>query len=161
MKKKIFGTSNAWLTSHLSQRTSKPAYYIVDCWISELYHVLDGRLVNAIYFLSHTGKYDPFYSKYLLLFLKSSGIICTVNITLYHMSKIPITCLHIVKLLTNRGCKSWIISLKSLCYKTKSFVFNVVVCVLSISWIHISKKDVKMKVELHLNPGLFNPKFQP
>ena len=26
--------------SHLSQRTSKPAYYIVDCWISYLHDVL-------------------------------------------------------------------------------------------------------------------------
>ena len=25
----MLGTSDAWLTSHLSQRTSKPAYYIV------------------------------------------------------------------------------------------------------------------------------------
>ena len=33
-KKIILGTSDAWSTSHLSQRTSKPAYYIVDCQIS-------------------------------------------------------------------------------------------------------------------------------
>ena len=32
-KKKIFGTSNAWSTSFLSHRPSKPAYYIVDCRI--------------------------------------------------------------------------------------------------------------------------------
>ena len=31
--KKILGTSDAWTTSHLSQPTSKPAYYIVDCMI--------------------------------------------------------------------------------------------------------------------------------
>ena len=29
----MLGTSGAWSTSHLSQRTSKPAYYIVDCQI--------------------------------------------------------------------------------------------------------------------------------
>ena len=34
MKKNILGTSDAWSTSHLSQRTSKPVYYIVNCWIS-------------------------------------------------------------------------------------------------------------------------------
>ena len=34
MKKIMLGTSDAWLTSHLSQQPSKPAYYIVDCWIS-------------------------------------------------------------------------------------------------------------------------------
>ena len=27
------GTSEAWLTSHLSQQTSEPAYHIVDCRI--------------------------------------------------------------------------------------------------------------------------------
>ena len=32
-KRIILGTSDAWSTSHLSQRTSKPAYYIVDCRI--------------------------------------------------------------------------------------------------------------------------------
>ena len=32
-KKIILGTSDAGLTSHLSQQTSEPAYYIVDCWI--------------------------------------------------------------------------------------------------------------------------------
>ena len=30
----IFGRSDAWSTSHLSQQTSQPAYYIVDCRIS-------------------------------------------------------------------------------------------------------------------------------
>ena len=29
----ILGTSDAWSTGHLSHRTSKPAYYIVDCRI--------------------------------------------------------------------------------------------------------------------------------
>ena len=34
MKKRIIlGTSDAWLMSHLSQRTGKPAYHIVDCRI--------------------------------------------------------------------------------------------------------------------------------
>ena len=33
MKKKILGTSDAWSTSHLSQQTSQPVYYIVDCQI--------------------------------------------------------------------------------------------------------------------------------
>ena len=32
-EKKMLGTSDAWSTSHLSQRTSKPAYYILDWWI--------------------------------------------------------------------------------------------------------------------------------
>ena len=32
-KKIILRTSDAWSMSHLSQRTSKPAYYIVDCQI--------------------------------------------------------------------------------------------------------------------------------
>ena len=35
-KKIILGTSDAWTTSHLSQGTSKPAYYIVDCRILNL-----------------------------------------------------------------------------------------------------------------------------
>ena len=29
----MLGTSDTWLTSHLSQLTSEPAYYIVDCRI--------------------------------------------------------------------------------------------------------------------------------
>ena len=29
----ILGTSDAWLTSHSSQGTSEPAYYIADCRI--------------------------------------------------------------------------------------------------------------------------------
>ena len=29
----MLGTSDAWSTCHLSQRTSKQAYYIVDCQI--------------------------------------------------------------------------------------------------------------------------------
>ena len=29
----MLGTLDAWLTSHFSQPTSKPANYIVDCWI--------------------------------------------------------------------------------------------------------------------------------
>ena len=33
-EKKILGTSEAWLTSHLYHQPSKPAYYIVDCRIS-------------------------------------------------------------------------------------------------------------------------------
>ena len=33
-KRIILGTSDAWSTSHLSQWTSEPAYYIVDCRIS-------------------------------------------------------------------------------------------------------------------------------
>ena len=32
-EKKILETSDAWSTSRLSHRPSKPAYYIVDCWI--------------------------------------------------------------------------------------------------------------------------------
>ena len=32
-KKIILGISDAWMTSHLSQRTSEPEYYIVDCRI--------------------------------------------------------------------------------------------------------------------------------
>ena len=35
-EKKILGTSDAWSTSRLSHRPSKPAYYIVDCRISSL-----------------------------------------------------------------------------------------------------------------------------
>ena len=35
MKKKILGTSDTWLTSHLSHQPSEPAYYIVDCRILE------------------------------------------------------------------------------------------------------------------------------
>ena len=35
-KRIIFGTSDTWLMSHLSQRTSKPAYYTVDCRIFEV-----------------------------------------------------------------------------------------------------------------------------
>ena len=33
----MLGTSDSWSTSHSSQRTSEPAYYIVDCRISELW----------------------------------------------------------------------------------------------------------------------------
>ena len=33
IKKTMRGISDAWSTSHLSQRTSEPAYYIVDCRI--------------------------------------------------------------------------------------------------------------------------------
>ena len=33
-EKKILGTSDAWLTSHLSHRPNKPVYHIVDCRIS-------------------------------------------------------------------------------------------------------------------------------
>ena len=33
MKKIIFRTSEAWMTSRLSHRPSEPAYYIVDCRI--------------------------------------------------------------------------------------------------------------------------------
>ena len=29
----MLGTSDTWSTSHLSRRTSEPAYYIVDCRI--------------------------------------------------------------------------------------------------------------------------------
>ena len=32
----ILGTSDAWSMSHLSQRPSKPAYYIEDCRIFKL-----------------------------------------------------------------------------------------------------------------------------
>ena len=33
-EKIILGTSDAWSTSHSSQRPCEPAYYIVDCQIS-------------------------------------------------------------------------------------------------------------------------------
>ena len=38
-EKKILGTSDAWSTSHFSQQTItiEPAYYIVDCRISEVH----------------------------------------------------------------------------------------------------------------------------
>ena len=32
-KRIILGTSDTWSTSHLSQQTREPAYYILDCWI--------------------------------------------------------------------------------------------------------------------------------
>ena len=32
----VLGKLDAWSTSHLSQQTSEPAYYIVDCWISSI-----------------------------------------------------------------------------------------------------------------------------
>ena len=35
-EKIILGTSDPWSSSHLSQQTSKPAYYIVDCRILTL-----------------------------------------------------------------------------------------------------------------------------
>ena len=34
-EKKMLGKSDAWSTSNLSHRPSKPAYYIADCRISE------------------------------------------------------------------------------------------------------------------------------
>ena len=37
MKKKILGMSDTWSTSLLSHWPSEPAYYIVDCWISNLF----------------------------------------------------------------------------------------------------------------------------
>ena len=33
----MIGASDAWSKSHLSRRTSKPAYYIVDCRILRAY----------------------------------------------------------------------------------------------------------------------------
>ena len=45
----MLGTSHAWLTSHLSQRMSKPAYYIVDCRILKLFnhefHIMRSYLI--------------------------------------------------------------------------------------------------------------------
>ena len=39
----ILGTSDAWSTSHLSQQTSEPAYYIVDCRIVQhKLHMVEG-----------------------------------------------------------------------------------------------------------------------
>ena len=35
-KKATLGTSDTWLTSHLSQETSVPTYYIVDCQICRI-----------------------------------------------------------------------------------------------------------------------------
>ena len=32
----MLGTSDAWSKSHLSKRTSEPAYYNVDCLISDV-----------------------------------------------------------------------------------------------------------------------------
>ena len=40
----MLGTSDAWSTSHLSQQRSKPAYYIVDCRISDSIQNLNFRL---------------------------------------------------------------------------------------------------------------------
>ena len=37
MKKIMLGTSDTWSTSHSSQRTSEPAYCIVDCQILRQY----------------------------------------------------------------------------------------------------------------------------
>ena len=39
-EKIILGTSDPWSSSHLSQQTSKPAYYIVDCRIFEQFNTL-------------------------------------------------------------------------------------------------------------------------
>ena len=41
-------TSDAWLRSHLSQQTSEPAYYIVDCRISNELALTDiGWIVDS------------------------------------------------------------------------------------------------------------------
>jgi hypothetical protein len=47
-KKIMFGTSIAWATSHLSQQTSEPAYYIVDCRIFD--RAIGTRSVGRVIF---------------------------------------------------------------------------------------------------------------
>ena len=39
----MLGTSDAWSTSHLSQRTREPAFYIVDCQISNINGNINGN----------------------------------------------------------------------------------------------------------------------
>ena len=34
----MLGTTDAWLTIHLSQQTNEPAYYILDCRILDSEH---------------------------------------------------------------------------------------------------------------------------
>ena len=50
-EKKILGTSDAWSTSCLSHRPSKPAYYIVDC------RILRQNQNKPI--IGHHGQNDP------------------------------------------------------------------------------------------------------
>ena len=48
-KKIILGTSDAWSTSHLSQRTSEPAYYILDCRIlNDLTEMMLSHLLPSV-----------------------------------------------------------------------------------------------------------------
>ena len=48
IKKIMLGTSDAWLMSHSSRRTSKPAYYIVDCRISKRPHTCPEEIFGSI-----------------------------------------------------------------------------------------------------------------
>ena len=57
-EKIMLGTSDAWSTSHLSHRSSEPAYYIVDCriliWLRCLYKNLNSLIWQGWqYNLSH------------------------------------------------------------------------------------------------------------
>ena len=46
----MLGTSDTWSTSHLSQQTSKPAYYIADCRICGVHSLAQLVKVVAIIF---------------------------------------------------------------------------------------------------------------
>ena len=65
MKKKILGTSDAWLTSCLSYQPSEPAYYIVDCQIL----VLDMNCFAYNFNLKNKVNVHRFQNK--IIFLKT------------------------------------------------------------------------------------------
>ena len=61
-KKKILGMSDTWSTSHLSHRSSIPAYYIANCWILELRF----KTVERYFYCCHM-KWPKFWKKCAIL----------------------------------------------------------------------------------------------
>ena len=53
----MLGTSDAWSMSRSSQRTTEPAYYIVDCQISDPLNAfrlcMPGSATEGVYFSPH------------------------------------------------------------------------------------------------------------
>ena len=75
----MLGTSDAWSTSHVSKQTIKPAYYIVDCWISKAHRTTIPRvygIANDLKFYLHA---TVNLSKDSYLMLISFSIFSTVG----------------------------------------------------------------------------------
>ena len=74
-EKKVLGTSDTWSMSRLSDRSSKPAYYIVDCRISERCNALRRHIDFFVFIYKNPKLREP----KLCCYMQNAGGFCMID----------------------------------------------------------------------------------